>query len=175
MMKYSCETCHKTFTQKGHLEDNQNRKCPCKKDNMIEALVEQNVKEVLSKTNEGDFTTTDYSKKTREELIAICKEKSIKGYSGKKKDEIVKLLSSNKDTNITTEVLPEKIYRLNYIGSKFKLLEWITNNMKEKTGWPSFANKIIGDLFAGTGIVSYHFRIIHGRSIRPTNEFAKHD
>ena len=30
--------------------------------------------------------------------------------------------------------------------------------MKEKTGWTSFANKIIGDLFAGTGIVSYHFR-----------------
>ena len=37
-------------------------------------------------------------------------------------------------------------------------MEWITNNMKEKTGWPSFDNKIIGDLFAGTGIVSYHFR-----------------
>ena len=34
----------------------------------------------------------DYSKKTREELIAICKEKSIKGYSTKKKDDIIKLL-----------------------------------------------------------------------------------
>ena len=36
----------------------------------------------------------DYSKKTREELIAICKEHSIKGYSGKKKDEIVQLITN---------------------------------------------------------------------------------
>jgi adenine-specific DNA-methyltransferase len=173
MVKYSCETCQKTFAQKGHLEDHQNRKRPCKKENTIEALIEKKVQEALSKTNQRavkiDTTPTtimqsntmDYSKKTREELIAICKEKSIKGYSGKKKDEIVKLLSTDKDTsitNITIEVLPEKYYRLNYIGSKFQLLEWITNNMKEKTGWTSFANKIIGDLFAGTGIVSYHFR-----------------
>jgi adenine-specific DNA-methyltransferase len=54
--------------------------------------------------------------------------------------------------------IPEKIHRLNYIGSKFQLLDWITNNMKEKTGWNSFANKRIGDIFSGTGIVSYHFR-----------------
>lgn len=104
MVKYSCETCQKTFTQKGHLEDHQNRKRPCKKDNTIEALVEQKVKEALSKTNEGavkiDSTTTtimqsntmDYTKKTREELIAICKKKSIKGYSGKKKEEILNLI-----------------------------------------------------------------------------------
>jgi adenine-specific DNA-methyltransferase len=58
----------------------------------------------------------------------------------------------------TNEVMPEKIYRLNYIGSKFQLLDWITNNMKEKTGWTSFADKRIGDMFSGTGIVSYHFR-----------------
>lgn len=37
----------------------------------------------------------DYSKKTRDELIALCKEKSIKGYSGKKKDEITKLLDAS--------------------------------------------------------------------------------
>jgi adenine-specific DNA-methyltransferase len=62
------------------------------------------------------------------------------------------------NTLVEVDVLPEKIHRLNYIGSKFQLLDWITTNMKEKTGWPSFANKQIGDLFAGTGIVSYHFR-----------------
>ena len=153
MVKYSCETCQKTFSQRG-LEDHLNR--PCKKDT-IEALIEQKVMEVLSKTDETEESID--SKKTRKELIAICKEKNIKGYSGKKKDEILKLLSTDTtdttDTNINDI---EKIYRLNYIGSKFKLLEWITNNMKEKTGWPSFDNKIIGDLFAGTGIVSYHFR-----------------
>lgn len=35
----------------------------------------------------------DYSKKTRDELIAICKERHIKGYSGKKRDDILRLLS----------------------------------------------------------------------------------
>jgi hypothetical protein len=34
----------------------------------------------------------DYSTKTRTELIAICKEKKIKGYSGKKKEEILHLI-----------------------------------------------------------------------------------
>jgi len=153
MVKYSCETCQKTFAQKS-LEDHLNR--PCKKDT-IEALIEEKVKEV-SKTDETiEIEESIDSKKTRKELIAICKEKSIKGYSGKKKNEILKLLSTD-TTDITNINDVEKIYRLNYIGSKFKLLEWITNNMKEKTGWPSFDNKIIGDLFAGTGIVSYHFR-----------------
>lgn len=102
----------------------------------------------------------DCSAKSRRELIAICKENNIKGYSGKKRDDILKLLSIDNIANIqiNTGTQTEKIYRLNYIGSKFQLLEWITNNMKEKTGWSSFADKIIGDLFAGTGIVSYHFR-----------------
>jgi len=107
MVKYSCETCEKTFTQKGHLETHKNRKRPCKKNNTIEALVERKVQEALSNTNEGavkiDATTApqaqsnqmDYSKKTREELIAICKEKSIKGYSGKNKEEIIKLLDTS--------------------------------------------------------------------------------
>jgi DNA (cytosine-5)-methyltransferase 1 len=36
----------------------------------------------------------DYSKKTRNELIVICREKKIKGYSGKKKVDILKLLGS---------------------------------------------------------------------------------
>lgn len=92
-----------------------------------------------------------FDKKTRDELVAICKEKNIKGYSGKKKDEIILLINFK-------EVLPEKIYRLNYIGSKFQLLDWITTNIKEKTEWTSFEDKRIGDIFSGTGIVSYYFR-----------------
>ena len=104
MAKYICETCQKVFSQKGHLEDHNNRKRPCKKDNTIEALVEKKVQDALSKTNDGvvkidpmitNITPSnqmDYSKKSREELIAICKEKSIKGYSGKKKDYIMKIV-----------------------------------------------------------------------------------
>jgi len=36
----------------------------------------------------------DYSKKNREELILICKDKGIKGYSGKKKDDIITLINN---------------------------------------------------------------------------------
>jgi transposase len=104
MVKYSCENCQKTFTQKGHLEDHQNRKRPCKKDDTIEALVEKKVREVFSKTTdesvkiENTETTIvqshqpEYLTKTREELIALCKEKKIKGYSGKKKEQILGLI-----------------------------------------------------------------------------------
>jgi adenine-specific DNA-methyltransferase len=53
-----------------------------------------------------------------------------------------------------------EIKRLNYIGSKFQLLEWLTTTIKDKTGIDSFEGKVVADLFAGTGIVSYHFRTL---------------
>lgn len=37
----------------------------------------------------------DYSKKTCKELIEICKEKGIKGYSGKKRDELLELVNDS--------------------------------------------------------------------------------
>jgi site-specific DNA-methyltransferase (adenine-specific) len=40
----------------------------------------------------------DYSKKTCKELVEICKEKKIKGYSGKKKEDILKLILNDSDT-----------------------------------------------------------------------------
>ena len=45
----------------------------------------------------------DYSKKSREELITICKEKNIRGYSGKKKEDIVKLLVDKLSITITPQ------------------------------------------------------------------------
>lgn len=59
--------------------------------------------DILSKTDKGTIkiesinqkiqsNKMDYSKKTRKELIVLCKEKKIKGYSGKKKADIAKLL-----------------------------------------------------------------------------------
>ena len=53
---------------------------------------------------------------------------------------------------------PEKIQRLNYIGSKFQLLEWIDQTIREKTGWADFRGKVVADLFAGTGVVSHYLR-----------------
>lgn len=66
--------------------------------------------------------------------------------------------------------MSEKIYRLNYIGSKFQLLDWLTTNIREKTGLKSFKGKTFADLFAGTGIVSYHFRKQHARVLSNDTE-----
>jgi adenine-specific DNA-methyltransferase len=52
----------------------------------------------------------------------------------------------------------DDVRRLNYIGSKYNLLEWITTTLHEVTGWADLKDKLVGDLFAGTGIVSFHFR-----------------
>lgn len=52
-----------------------------------------------------------------------------------------------------------KIHRLNYIGSKYQLIGWLTDYMKEKTGFTTFENKTVADIFAGTGVVSHHFRL----------------
>ena len=109
----------------------------------------------------------DYSKKTRTELIQLCKERGVKGYTTKKKDELIALLNGS-NINVIVEELENKqdkqdkqdnkITRLNYIGSKFQLLDWLAENILQKTGWESFNSKIIADLFAGTGVVSHYFR-----------------
>jgi len=48
----------------------------------------------------------DYSKKSREDLIALCREKNLKGYSGKKKAELVSLLSESGNTIVQGIVSP---------------------------------------------------------------------
>ena len=109
----------------------------------------------------------DYSKKTVVELKELCKEKKIKGYSTKKKDDLIKLLQtsdSTESTDIISHVFETpkeaKVTRLNYIGSKFQLLDWLTEHIKEKSKITAedFKDKTVCDLFGGTGIVSYHFR-----------------
>jgi len=99
-------------------------------------------------------------KLTIKELIALCKERKIKGYSGLRLNEIKELIEKHNPVQTQTLTIQETppVSRLNYIGSKYQLLEWITTNIKEKTGFNNFNNKTIADLFAGTGIVSHHFR-----------------
>jgi adenine-specific DNA-methyltransferase len=100
---------------------------------------------------------TDYTKLSLQELRGLCKERKLKGYSTKKKAELVSILSAEQQTPITEE---KKFQRLNYIGSKFQLLDWITTTIREKTGWQTFEDRVIADLFGGTGIVSHHFRTL---------------
>ena len=45
----------------------------------------------------------DYSEKTREELITICKERGIKGYSVKKKDEVLKLIQTHQTIEVNDD------------------------------------------------------------------------
>ncbi len=74
----------------------------------------------------------DYSKKTCKELITICKEKSIKGYSGKKKDEIILLLSPlvHVTTLVTMEIDKGHQTMLTCIGNKRKHVSLDNNEMQ---------------------------------------------
>jgi DNA (cytosine-5)-methyltransferase 1 len=87
----------------------------------------------------------DYSKKTREELIAICKEKVVKGYSGKKKDEIIKLLS---DAPVKNEIVLETPV----VSDKLKMI----------------------DLFAGTGAFTLAFQETHSVNVVFGNDMVEH-
>lgn len=114
----------------------------------------------------------DYNKKTVTELKELCKEKKLKGYSTKKKDDLIKLLQIS-DSTETTDVIShvfetpkeEKVTRLNYIGSKFQLLDWLTEHIKKNAKIEDFKDKTVCDLFGGTGIFSYHFRKLNAKII----------
>ena len=105
----------------------------------------------------------NYDAMTRAELIAECKKQNKRGYSTKKKEELIALLAAPLIPAAAAVPAPAaqpqaNIHRLNYIGSKYQLLQWLDETMRAKTGWPDFRNRRIADLFAGTGIVSAHFR-----------------
>jgi hypothetical protein len=49
-------------------------------------------------------------RKTREELIVLCKEMKVKGYSGKKREEIVALLNAHQDTGKFRSNMKDQFY-----------------------------------------------------------------
>jgi len=93
----------------------------------------------------------DYLTKTREELIAICKEKSIKGYSGKKKTEIISLLAPSQGTE---EDMTKK--------EEFTKTEFPAENFTKK-------NLTFVDLFSGIG--GFRFGIQAFQASHPLYEF----
>lgn len=134
MVNYICDICKKTFGQKSHLDLHKQRKRPCKKDNTIEALVEQKVQEALSKIEaiqcSSDSTNEmDYTKKTKEELVAICKERSIKGYSGKKKEDLLKLLSETPQEASNVLVTPPPIVQSQTTPLKQQIIQGDSMNI----------------------------------------------
>ena len=147
MTQHICATCQKSFRQKGHLQNHNARKRPCKRTESV-SIVEKTVQEVL-----------DYTKKTRTELIALCRAKGFSKLTGLKKGDLVTLLTTNRTViPVIDAVKEEKVQRLNYIGSKFQLLDWISETILEKTGYTGFQGLKVADLFSGTGIVGHFFR-----------------
>lgn len=78
---------------------------------------------------------------TRDELIVICKEKGLKGYSGKKKSDIIFLINQLINTETNTHTTETKTIDIN---------ETIDTSETKKL-------KMI-DLFAGTGAFSLAFK-----------------
>jgi adenine-specific DNA-methyltransferase len=123
---------------------------------------------------------TRFSGKPKSELITLLGQQSI-----------IPILNQNQsvaELAITTTTKPTRkpravdgvgttqqqsnkqdIIRLNYIGSKYQLIDWLTTNILAKTGWQSFTGKRVADLFAGTGYISYYFRAA-GASAVITND-----
>jgi len=88
--------------------------------------------DTCTQNTDQQMTNMDYSANTREELIALCKERSLKGYSKLKKTELVALLSTVSKQN--ANIVPESASAL---ASNYPL-------------------KMI-DLFAGTGAFTHAF------------------
>lgn len=73
----------------------------------------------------------DYTNKTREELINICKEKNIKKISGKKKDELIKLLSESHIENMLSPTKTDDSISIDYnVANAFEFLESDTATYK---------------------------------------------
>lgn len=82
------------------------------------------------------YSTMDYTKKNRTELITLCKENEIKGYSTKNKEELIKLLTDNLKQDVpVNEVIIPKRKKPQVASNKMKMI----------------------DLFAGTGAFTHAF------------------
>lgn len=98
-------------------------------------------------------TTEDYTKLKLVDLLQLCKNRGLKGISGLKRSDIIKLLSSTSSTALIEAdfVLQPMI---TYIGNKRKLVPWIMDvveNICSELG----TDKISAlDGFAGSGVVS---------------------
>ena len=89
----------------------------------------------------------DYSKKTQKELIAICKENGIKGYSNKTKEGIIQLLVDKPKPKVDESKAEE---------SKVDESKAEESKADESKAKPESKLKLI-DLFAGTGAFTYAF------------------
>lgn len=129
-------------------------------------------------TNDIDTTQTcivDYSKKTSSELIAMCKEKNIKGYSGKNKQAIINLLLHHCSSGVfnaptTVEPYTETV---NVTETETEMNTDIKNEVVMKPTVHGTKLKMI-DLFAGTGAFSLAFESTNAVDIVFGNDMVEH-
>lgn len=97
---------------------------------------------------------TSLDKKTREELIELCKGKGIKGYSGKKKEDIKTLLVIPQSLPITDR--NDFVFQtmLTCIGNKRKLVTRIEEIVKHIAASLGKEKLNIVDGFSGSSVVS---------------------
>ena len=70
------------------------------------------MKFIYIRTKSKQYKMTSYVNKTRNELIVLCKEQNIKGYSHLKKDDLIKLLNPNASI---TNAIPISSYKFRMI------------------------------------------------------------
>jgi len=97
--------------------------------------------------------TVNYTKLKLSELLQLCKDRGLKGCSGKKKSQLIALLG---ETSATALVESDFVLQpmITYIGNKRKLVPWImevVEEIRKKTDGKRFR---VMDGFAGSGVVS---------------------
>ena len=100
-----------------------------------------------------------YTKKTRDELIAICKARAIKGYSSLKKDEIIQLLQTIPSTASisTANISTANISTANISTANTSTASISTANISTANISTEGKIKFI-DLFCGIGSFHYSFK-----------------
>ena len=100
----------------------------------------------------------DYTKKTRDELIAVCKDRKIKGYHTMKKVDIIKIINNanvnanmNANANATTTRMTTTVLEENIVISKIQNVELGTNDILTDTIQNNNGRIKVGTLFSGIG------------------------
>jgi DNA (cytosine-5)-methyltransferase 1 len=152
MPTYTCEKCARIFKQKSGYNDHMKKKIDCTTVSAIAPILEEmkemkrEIQEMKRESGSVELiepVEIDFSKKTKDELKAFCKENNIKGYSGKKNEDIIKLI------------------REKYVKNEIIIPASASSASSASTA--SVASSVIAlplkmiDLFAGTGAFTLAF------------------